>query len=476
MKRISTIGLLLLVFFAQVHAASAQQARTQIDRTRLTQLYDAYLQADRQSEYLQNQIATERTRIRAAIEKEIKTLVSETSVSETLEDADLTKALDRQRSTVALLEERLHESRVDLELLTNEEQTAYLNPPTDGGTPFTLTQSHADLLSRKAVLEENVSILESVIPVQRERLSRLGLESRVEQVAILWTVLRYILALVVIVVIERKIRRALTHKIKEQSKRYVIAKVITFVIYAFAFLWLITSLIAENPGILSSIAIVGAGLAVALQDVVKDVVGWMVIVNTRPFSPGDRISLGMHTGDVLDIGVFRTTLMEVGMPLKDSNVNLQAYTGNILYVPNARLLTDPLLNFNKTSDFIKAEMDVTVTYESDWRKAEEILRDVLEEVTSEHTEQERKQHMQRTSLYYMALIPTGPKVYTTIASSGIQFTLRFDVPIGKRRQVMSDVSRAIMDRFEAEETIEFAYNTTHVYSTPLPQAPAGDRQ
>jgi hypothetical protein len=41
--------------------------------------------------------------------------------------------------------------------------------------------------------------------------------------------------------------------------------------------------------------------AAALQDVVKDVVGWAIVVQRRLYRPGDRVTLGIHTGDIIDI-------------------------------------------------------------------------------------------------------------------------------------------------------------------------------
>ena len=46
--------------------------------------------------------------------------------------------------------------------------------------------------------------------------------------------------------------------------------------------------------------------------VIASVAGWMAIVFGNFFKTGDRVQLGGIKGDVIDIGVLRTTIMETG--------------------------------------------------------------------------------------------------------------------------------------------------------------------
>ena len=55
---------------------------------------------------------------------------------------------------------------------------------------------------------------------------------------------------------------------------------------------------------------VSAGLAIALKDLVVNLAGWALIFWRRPFQLGDRIQIGDHTGDVIDVRIFQFTLKE----------------------------------------------------------------------------------------------------------------------------------------------------------------------
>ena len=61
-----------------------------------------------------------------------------------------------------------------------------------------------------------------------------------------------------------------------------------------------------------ALGVAGAGIAFALQEVIASVAGWVAVSFARFYRTGDRVQLGGIKGDVIDIGVLRTTLMEVG--------------------------------------------------------------------------------------------------------------------------------------------------------------------
>jgi small-conductance mechanosensitive channel len=60
------------------------------------------------------------------------------------------------------------------------------------------------------------------------------------------------------------------------------------------------------------LGLVAAGIAVALKDPLTNLAGWLFILWRRPFTAGDRVQIGEHKGDVIDLRLFRFTLLEIG--------------------------------------------------------------------------------------------------------------------------------------------------------------------
>jgi len=177
------------------------------------------------------------------------------------------------------------------------------------------------------------------------------------------------------------------------------------------------------------------------------------------FSQGDRVNFGMKTGEVIDIGLLHTKVLEIGIPPD----GVLEQTGKVLSIPNAKVLTETLNNYNTTSDFIKSEIKLAITFESNWRKAQEILAKILEEETEQYALRDKSQHSMRTRAMYVPYEPSVSNVFKHIADDGVEFSLRFTVPVGKQRSIVSALTDKILDAFDAEDDIELAYKTTRYY-------------
>ncbi|HEX2768688.1 MAG TPA: mechanosensitive ion channel domain-containing protein, partial [Geobacteraceae bacterium] len=102
-----------------------------------------------------------------------------------------------------------------------------------------------------------------------------------------------------------------------------------------------------------------AGLAIALKDPLVNMVGWMLIIWRRPFAVGDRIQIGIHAGDVMDLTVFRFTLAEIGNWVHGDQI-----TGRIVHIPNGKVFVEPVAIYSRgMHDFIWNEVAVLVTFE-----------------------------------------------------------------------------------------------------------------
>jgi len=187
----------------------------------------------------------------------------------------------------------------------------------------------------------------------------------VERVA--WTlaiVVVYIaLRLLAVVVFDRRI--------PDVSKRYITTKTVNYVLGVAV---LVTALIVwfgNVTGWAAYLGILSAGLAIALQDPVTNLAGWIFISLRKPFAVGDRIEIGDHRGDVIDMRLFQFTIVEIG-----NWVSADQSTGRIIHIPNGWVFKSSTANYTQGFNFIWNELPITVTFESNWEKAKEILSGV----------------------------------------------------------------------------------------------------
>ena len=206
------------------------------------------------------------------------------------------------------------------------------------------------------------------------------------------------------------------------------------------------------------LGIITAGLAIALKDPIANLAGWIFILIRKPFVVGDRVQVGMHTGDIIDIRLFQFTMLEIG-----NWVDADQSTGRIIHLPNGKVFLEPQANYSTGFEYIWNEIKVLITFESNWEKT----KGILEELINKHTKNidlKAKQEILEASKNYMIYYKNlTPIVYTSVKESGVQLTLRYLCNPRRRRGSENEIWEEILLQFNAHNDIDFAYPTTRFY-------------
>lgn len=221
---------------------------------------------------------------------------------------------------------------------------------------------------------------------------------------------------------------------------------------------LISPLWLSIQSVATFLGIAAAGLIIALAGPVNDVVAWLFILWRRPFEVGDRIEIGPHSGDVVDIRVFQFVLLEIG-----NWVHADQSTGRVLYIPNRKIFSDPVGNYHKGLGYIWHEIEVLITFESHWQKAKTILEEIVNRDAA-HLSQDAGERIQRAARRFLIFYPhITPIVYTSVESSGVLLTMRYLCDPRRRRSTEQTLWEDILNAFAQQPDIEFAYPTQRFY-------------
>lgn len=222
-----------------------------------------------------------------------------------------------------------------------------------------------------------------------------------------------------------------------------------------------------GQSIATYLGLLSAGLAIALQDPIANFVGWLFIVSRRPLEVGDRIEIGEHAGDVIDIRFFQFSLMEI-----KGWVDADQSTGRVLHIPNKKIFSDGIANYHRGFAYIWHEIPVEITFESDWRNAKKLLAAIAERHSAHHAETARAQVRKAAKRYMINYDNLTPIVYTRVNPSGVQLTLRYLSDPRQRRATEERIWEDILAAFEKEPKIEFAYPTQRIYYHPTEGRPS----
>ena len=238
---------------------------------------------------------------------------------------------------------------------------------------------------------------------------------------------------------------------------YVVFVIVTIIVYS-----------ANLGGFTVALGVAGAGIAFALQEVIASFAGWLALLFGNFYKPGDRVQLGGIRGDVIDIGVLRTTLMETG-----EWVEGDLYNGRIVRIANSFVFKEPVFNYSSDFPFLWDEIKVPVRHGGDYEAAKKAFYKVVFDVTGEFGKEAAAIWSVMTRKYRIEHAVTEPIVTLTANDNWIEFTIRYVVDYKRRRFTKDLLFTGILNQVKQSEgkfalasaTIELTGSSTR---NPIP--------
>ncbi len=275
------------------------------------------------------------------------------------------------------------------------------------------------------------------------------------QVKLFWTLSAFLLFIAVRTIL----CSIFNQRIKDLARQYITRKTINYMMTFILIFVLIRIWVGGFTGVAAYFGIVSAGLAIALKEPLENIAAWLFISLRKPFIVGDRIQLGEDSGDVIDLRPFSFSVLEIG-----NWVDADQSTGRIIHIPNGLIFREPLANFTQGFNFIWNEIPITVTFESDWKRAKEILEVIAQShsaIKSEEAAQQVRRAAQKFLIFFHHL---SPIIWTSVADHGVTLTIRYLCAPRNRRSTSTGIWEEVLEAFSKEPKIDFAYPTTRYYN------------
>jgi small-conductance mechanosensitive channel len=218
--------------------------------------------------------------------------------------------------------------------------------------------------------------------------------------------------------------------------------------YSFALIVFIVTISAylgswEQMPIVIGFLTVAMGLA--LQKPISSILAWIIIATRKPFAIGDRIIVDAIKGDVRDITLTHTYLDEIG-----GTIDGEERSEREVVIPNSFLFDKDIINYTARNDYILDEIKTSVTYESNLKKAEDIIIKETKKIMVSYWDTLPKKYQKE------------PHIRLRFKESGIDVTVRFYSIALSRNEISTNITRSLFNQIKKSKDVEIAYPHTEV--------------
>ena len=174
-------------------------------------------------------------------------------------------------------------------------------------------------------------------------------------------------------------------------------------------------------------AVSGAGLTVALKDFIIAFIGWLMLMGRNGIRIGDLVEINGVTGEVVELGMFYTVLLETG-GWSDSGHP----TGRRVTFMNGFAIEGHYFNFSTSGRWLWDEVRVAVPAGRDPYPIAEALRAQIEETTGESARQAEAQWREARRSPHLDAISVAPSINFKPISGGVEIVAHYITHVAQR--------------------------------------------
>ena len=284
------------------------------------------------------------------------------------------------------------------------------------------------------------------------------ISQQIQKILIIFTII------VVLSFLAFLVKLALKKYFSQNESYYMTNKIINFTVVFLIVMVLMFSYIDNVSYLVTILGFASAGIAIALKDWFMSIFGWMVIVTSGSIQVGDRIKVNRNNvqavGDVLDISLFKITIRE---DITYTSYTVNRRTGRIFFIPNNYIFSEMIANYTHSGlRTVWDGIDITITFDSNHKKAQKISRDILKHYSKGYTDITRKQLSKMRSKYQLRATGVEPRVFTFVEPYGIVISGWYLTNSYAALQLRSTMSPEILEAFMKEDDIHIAYPTQQI--------------
>ena len=258
-------------------------------------------------------------------------------------------------------------------------------------------------------------------------------------------------------------KRASFRYVHDPRRRYQALLMRRIIVWTAVVIIVIVTFATQLGSVFTFAGLITAGIAVAMQNVITSIVGYFFLIGKYGLRVGDRVSIAGVTGEVVDIGLVRIHLMELGGPGESQpSGRVVAFSNSIVFQPTAGIFKQI-----PGTNFVWHELKLVLASETDYHTAKDRIVKAVDSALGHYRENiDTQRRLVETNLTTVSAGELQPKVRLHYTASGIEATVRYPVELEKAVDVDDHLMRDLISAIEQEPKLK-------LISAEMPTAKVG---
>ncbi|MGH9744836.1 MAG: mechanosensitive ion channel family protein [Candidatus Acidiferrales bacterium] len=197
------------------------------------------------------------------------------------------------------------------------------------------------------------------------------------------------------------------------------------------------------------VALAGAGLTVALKDFIVGFFGWFVLMGKDGIRPGDWVEINGVAGEVLEVGLFQTVLLETG-----NWADAAHPTGRKVTFVNSFAIEGHYFNFSTSGQWLWDELQVQAPPDADPYKVAEAIQRIAADDTAANAKVAETEWQRVVPASVNRTFSAAPSVSVRPEGGGVSILVRYLTRASDRQEVRTRLYRAVIDLLRQKNSRE----------------------
>jgi small-conductance mechanosensitive channel len=301
--------------------------------------------------------------------------------------------------------------------------------------------NHLDLLRQlMSIYDDRMESEQRLAAVYDKWASQVALQHGIVQRLVLVQVMWIAVILMLAILLNAAVRRITERELLDRRRMHTLSRILRLAIQLLTLVNILLVVFGMPSQLSTAVGLMTAGLTIALQDFILGFVGWFILMGKSGVAVGDVVEIDGVVGEAVEIGLFRTTMLETGNWTANGHP-----TGRRVSFNNKFAISGKFFNFSTAGQWMWDELTVTVPRDENTFAAVERVEAAVTSATHEDAAQAEKEWRQSSNSRGLTQFSAQPSVNLRPSGSNVDMVLRYVTRARGRFEQRNNLYQCVLD-------------------------------